>query len=304
MSHSAALRPVSKRVDLVAIGALSLSLVSVTFGATLAKRLFPLVGPEGATALRLIFAAIILSAVFRPWRLNLKAGWKPLLAYGMVLGLMNLCFYKALAYIPLGLAIAIEFIGPLVVALSTSRRKLDFFWIALAVLGLASLLPVWHTAGAGAGAARLDWRGLALVSLAGACWGAYIVIGRRAGRIHGAAASAGGMVVAALLAAPFGLVHAGASLFRPEVLLMGMGVGLVSSAIPYSLEMVALPRLPANTFGILMSAEPAVGALMALILLGEVLTPSQWLAIGLIICSSVGTAMTAGSGGAEVIEPV
>jgi inner membrane transporter RhtA len=296
MSVSAAPRPVSARIDLVAMGALSLSLFSVTFGATLAKRLFPLVGPEGATTLRLLVAAIILSAVFRPWRLDLKAGWRPLLAYGVVLGVMNLSFYNALAYIPLGLAIAIEFTGPLVVAISTSRRKLDYFWIALAVLGLASLLPIWDNA------SRLDWRGIALALVAGLCWGAYILIGRHAGRIHGPAASAGGMLVASALVVPFGLYHAGPALLSPHALMLGLGVGLVSSAIPYSLEMVALPRLPSNTFGILMSAEPAVGALMALFLLGEVLTPSQWLAIGLIILASVGTAITSTSD--EAMEQV
>ena len=298
MSKIATLRPRAACVDLVAVGALSLSLISVTCGATLAKRMFPLVGPEGATTLRLIVGALVLSAIFRPWQLDLKSGWRTLLAYDAVLGMMNLSFYEALTYIPLGLAITIEFTGPLLVALLTSCRKLDFLWIGLAVLGLSSLLPVWGNV------SQLDWRGITLALLAGSCWGVYILIGKTVGQIHGAAASAGGLIVAAVLVAPFGIIHAGATLFNPEALLLGVGVGVISSAIPYSLEMVALPKLPSNTFSILVSAEPGVGAVMALFLLGEVLTPLQWFAIGLVMCASLGTAITSGPGEGRVAEPL
>lgn len=290
MSSFAAPRSASSRIDLVALGALFVSLLSVTLGATFAKKLFPLVGAEGATALRLIVGAVILSAIFRPWRVKLDAGWRSLLAYGVVLGVMNLSFYKALSYIPLGIAIAIEFTGPLAVAVLTSRRKIDFLWIGLAVFGLLLLLPIWK------GAAHLDWRGVVLALVAGACWAAYILTGRQAGQAHGPAAAAGGMLVAACLAVPIGVAHAGAALLRPEALMLGVMVGIVSSAIPYALEMIALPRLPANTFGTLLSAEPAVGALMGLLFLGEILTGTQWFAVCLIVLSSVGTAMSAHPG--------
>lgn len=288
MSDFARHLPARPQPTNVALGALFLAMIVVTLGASLAKGLFPLIGAEGAAALRLILAAAILTLLFRPWRLRIRRdNWRSLAVYGATLGVMNLLFYMSLAYIPLGVAIAIEFTGPLTLAVLMSRRRADFAWIGLAALGLVLLLPFGDVANG------LDWRGIALALAAGVCWAVYILAGKRAGDEHGPAAVAAGMILGALLIAPVGIPSAGMALLRPDVLLLGALVAILSSAIPYALEMLALRRLPAKTFGTLLSAEPAIGAFMGVLLLGEALPVAQWLAIGLIVVSSVGAAMNA-----------
>ena len=199
----------------------------------------------------------------------------------------------ALRTIPLGIAVALEFSGPLAVALIHSRRVVDFLWVALAVTGLALLLPI-H-----AGAAALDWTGVAFALGAAVCWALYIVFGQKAGASLGQYATGLGIAVAACVIFPIGFAHAGMALFRPDVLPLGIGVAILSSAFPYTLEMFALTRLPTQAFGTLMSLEPAAGALMGLVLLGEQLTFLQWTAICIVILASMGTALTVKSGEAH-----
>lgn len=271
----------------LSVAALVTGMVSLQCGATFAKSLFPAVGAAGTSALRVGFSALILIAVWRPWRRSLparEAGWIAL--YGAALGLMNLLFYLALARLPLGPAVAIEFAGPLAVALIASRRRSDFLWIGLAILGLMLLLPIATTDG-------LDPVGVALDLGAALAWALYILFGQRAGRVDGGQAVSLGMFTAALVVAPFGVAEAGASLLAPGILLSGLAVAIMSSALPYSLEMTALRRLDRKSFGVLMSLEPAVAACAGLVLLGERISAVQWLAIGLVIAASVG--ITVGS---------
>jgi inner membrane transporter RhtA len=270
----------------LAVGALLVAMFCFQTGASLAKQLFPAVGAEGTVALRTGLSALILIVLWRPWHARLtRNNWQALAVYGAALGIMNFLFYMALRTVPLGIAVALEFSGPLAVALFSSRRLTDFLWVALAIMGLLILLPIRHAAG-------LSWSGAALALGAGFCWALYIVFGQKAGAAHGQYATVLGSIVAALVIVPIGYAHAGAALFKPSVFAYGLMVAALSSAIPYSLEMVALRRLPAQAFGTLMSLEPAAGALMGLVLLHEQLSFTQWVAIGMVVLASMGTALS------------
>lgn len=278
-----------KHPTAVAILALIGSMASLCIGTSFAKHLFATLGAQGTTALRVTFAAVILLAVWRPWRMPLsRANAKAIALYGAALGATNLMFYMSLRTIPLGLAIAIEFTGPLAVAVWSSRRKIDFLWIGFAVAGLVLLLPLGEAA-----TQHLDPVGMGYALAAGVGWACYIVFGQMAGNAHGGQATSLGMTMAALVVLPFGAGHAGVQLLDPSLLLGGLAVALLSSAIPYSLEMVSLKRLPRRTFGILLSLEPAFGAVAGMVILGETLEVGQWVAVLLIIVASVGCTATA-----------
>ena len=271
------------------------SLITLCAGTSLAKGLFPFVGAEGTTTYRLVFSTILLMAFWRPWRRAWTWADAPILVlFGATLGLMNLLFYSAIKTVPFGLAIAVEFTGPLAVALWSSKKPLDFVWIVLAVAGMGLILPLGGAFGADLQAAAIDPLGIAFALGAGACWAIYIVVGQRVADRIGAFATPMGMLVAALLVTPVGISVAGSSLLNPEWMLAGLGIALLSSAIPYSLEMYSLKHLPKQTFSILLSLEPAVGALAGWLVLSEQLSTQQLSAIGLIMAASMGSAMTAG----------
>ncbi|MDH1629813.1 threonine/homoserine exporter RhtA [Pseudomonas mosselii] len=277
----------SLAATLFPIGLLLIAMASIQSGASLAKSMFPIVGAQGTTALRLIFASVIMLVLLRPWRARLDASTlRSVIIYGMALGGMNFLFYMSLRSVPLGIAVALEFTGPLAVALWASRRALDFLWIALAVVGLLLLIPVGQTGGG------LDPIGAGYALGAGVCWALYILYGQKAGAENGIQTAALGVVIAALFVAPIGIAHAGSALLTPALLPVALGVAILSTALPYSLEMVALTRMPARTFGTLMSIEPAFGALSGLLFLGEKLTLWQWLAILAIITASVGATLS------------
>jgi len=260
---------------------------SVQFGAAIAKTLFDDLGPGGTVLLRLGVAALVLLAVWRPRVAGLDRRRIALAcAFGVSLGGMNLVFYEALDRIPLGIAVTFEFVGPLGVAVAGSRRPLDIAWVVLAAAGILLL---------SGGSSGLDPLGVAFALLAGGFWAAYILLSARVGgAFPGGRGLALAMVVGAVVVAPLGIADGGAALLEPELLAAGAAVALLSSVIPYSLELEALRRMPARVFGVLMSLEPAVAALAGFLLLAQALALVEAVAIALVVAASAGAALTAG----------
>lgn len=269
-------------------GLVLLAIFSVQLGAGFAKELFAALPPSAVVFLRIAMGALIMGLVARP-RLRGLSGrdWMVGLGFGVTLALMNLTFYEALSRLPMGVAVAIEFLGPLGVAVAASRRRLDLLWVALAGAGVALLAP-WGDS------ASVSWVGIGFALVAGACWAGYILLSAAAGsRFPGTSGLSFAMLVSVIVIAPVGVTTGGADLLQPELLLIGLGVGLLSSVIPYSLELNALRRMPKHVFGILMSLEPAVAALVGVLVLSEMLHLQQWAAIVCIVAASLGSTRTA-----------
>ena len=264
----------------VAVGLVLAAAGSLQIGAAFAVELFDELGPGGAAFLRLAWAAAVLWALWRPR----PRGDAPVaIAFGLALGLMNLCIYEAMDRLPLGVAVTIEYAGPLAVAVIGSRRPRDVLWVVLAAAGIVIL--------ADPGGGSVDAVGVAFALAAAACWAAYIHLGQRTGRVYpGGTGLAIAMVAGAVLVAPVGIAEAGAALLRPELLAAGLAIALASSVLPYSFELEALRRLPADVFGVLMSLGPAVAALAGFAVLGQALGARELVAIAMVVVASAGAA--------------
>jgi len=264
------------------------AIASVQFGGALAVHLFATVGPGGAVLLRLASASIVLVAISRPRLSRVPLRRLPLVAaFGLVLAGMNLSFYASIDRIPLGIAVSLEFVGPLTVAVAGSLRRIDLVWVTLAVAGILALTHV-------GGARSVDGLGVAFALLAGCCWGGYILLSARVGRSfeRGTGLSLA-MCFAALVTLPVGIASAGAQLVTPRALALGCAVGMLSSAIPYSFELEALRRIAPPVFGVLMSLEPAMAALAGLLVLGQGLSVRTLVGMALVIGASIGASRRA-----------
>jgi len=277
----------NKEFNIPPVPAVLLAIISVQCGAAIAKTLFPAIGAAGTASIRIGVSAIILLLAYRP---NLKAitreQWKIVVPYGLSLGAMNLIFYLAIERIPIGLAVTLEFIGPLLVAIIGSKRLIDYCWILLAAAGIVLIAP-WSNE-------RIDPLGVLFALIAGGLWAAYIVLGGKISRImnDGQAVSTG-MLFAAVLILPFGFYENGLANLTPKLFGMGVALALLSSAIPFTLEMKALGQLPPRTFSILMSLEPAAASVCAFIFLQENLNFYEILAVVCVVAASVGSTLTA-----------
>lgn len=276
--------PLEHHHTTLGILAIFTSIISVNAGAAFAKHLFPLVGATGITTLRISFAAILLVLFCRPWKTRLLPHqYKSIMIYGVILGCMNLLIYQAFARIPIGIALAIEILGPLGVVLASARRVIDFVWFGLALVGLALFLPFQSNE------ASLDMIGILFAIAAALSWAMYILVGKQLSSASTLSSVALGMVVATCVAAPFGIIEAGTSLLSPYILGTGLLVAFFSSALPYSLEMLALKRVPAHLFSMIVSSSPIVAGLCGWVILNEELSLRQWIAIVLIVAAITGS---------------
>jgi inner membrane transporter RhtA len=271
-----------------AVGLVIGAAASVQGGAAVAKSLFPQLGPPGVVFLRLLFGALALWAITRPQLRGRPAqDLRLVVLLGVVLVSMNVCFYESIERVPLGIAVTVEFLGPLAVAVLGSRRPVDLVWVVLAGTGVGLL--------ADGGGTPVEPLGIVLAAVAGFFWACYILLLARLGRAFaGASGLAPAMALGALLIAPWGIISAGSHLRDPLLLGAGVGVGLLSSALPWSLELEALRRLPTHVFGVVLSLEPAIAALAGFVLLHEHLTTRAWFAIALVVLASAGAARERG----------
>lgn len=268
-------------------------MISLVSGASIAKNLFQQVGPESTSVARLAMATIFMFLFWRPWRFKLsKAQLKAIMLYGSCLGVMNFTFYLAISRLPIGLAIALEFLGPLSIAILSSRKKMDFAWIALASLGIVLILPGSDFGQLSQGK-PIDLLGVVFALIAATCWALYIVLGKRTSQVAPTALAAPyGMLFGFILVLPFGATNIPQLFGSFDLIALSACVGILSSALPYSLEMVALRKLPTQQFSLLLSLEPAIGALAGFFFLSEVLTLQQLFAITCVIVASAGSTWT------------
>jgi len=277
----------NKELNLPPVPAVLLAIISVQCGAAIAKSLFPVIGAIGTTSIRIGISAILLLFAYRPnlFQITPKQ-WKLVVPYGLSLGAMNLIFYLAIERIPIALAVTLEFIGPLLVAIIGSRRLIDYCWVLLAATGIILIAP-WSNN-------RIDALGVLFALLAGALWAAYIVLGGKISKImNGGQAVSTGMLFAAILILPFGFYENGLANLTPKLFGMGIALAFLSSAIPFTLEMKALGQLPPRIFSILMSLEPAAAAICAFIFLQENLSFYEILALVCVVIASAGSTLTA-----------